>query len=1547
MTLITRDRLYNLLPAIYRLRDGVEGEPLRALLAVVEQELQILEGNISDLYDDWFIETCAEWVVPYIGDLLDVRELYADRDLTYGQQERRAYIANTLAYRRRKGTAPILEQLTRDVTGWRSRVVEFARLVNTTQNLDHLRPHSTTVNLRTQNQSPPSSSPFATQAAYSVEVRPISRGGRYNTPNIGLYIWRLQSYPLERSTARRVLLASDRAYTFNCLGQDQPLFNQPQTETNIVSLAEEINLPVRLHREPLAQELANRRQARSQGQAPRGLGYFDSDPVLQLWINRQPQPVPPEEIVIYKLEPWPTPEEIRSSALPNDADLPAPTVAVDPELGRIWWLGESAPQHVEVSYFYGFSDDVGGGTYGRAEAPDLTPSLSDADQTQIQIDPMSWVVQQEQTADPNPLATAIETWNQTVTAWEGFVRNTHIPLARISIPAVHLVQVDRAKVRQRFSPGVLGEGLSVVSGLCPTEVMITAGVAIDAQGRSLRLCQSQRFDLKQVDVAALPDGKGVLVIADHPSSPEAGKLKVIPEKTLEGYPTGTLIPLARLRLSAEHQLTQPPDQTIRLQLQPGIVQGLEVQTRPGTLETYVTAGTGVDRQGRVVVLPQNCPVDVRGYQGQTRSLVLGLPNCWGATWQIDLLAPQALKTLDYPVLHLADLEIPSVVIHQVDTDIYPQATWTRQGLAVSFSGAQITIAPGSLHPLATSPSQQPRPPVLTLEREQRLDLSAYAGRTLILWLAIAPSSGLPLHFVEPPRGQGWRNLGIVPDLNQIPGQPTVANGLIVIGDNQTYVGDLTIVLPPQRRLTIVAANGYRPHLQGAIAIQGTALAEERDRRQGELRLDGLLIEGQVQVTAGNLGQLALHHCTLVPQAGGLCVTAETPDQPACQDDSDLTLAAFFLYCLTLIGVLIRQELGISRSHPPLTLGEVLKRIVERLTLLFTEFVQKLQACFSGHGSSGQPGEPCPRDRQANSRLAISLYRTISGAIALPDTVPSLRLEDSVVDKGGLPEQFDTSGTAIAAPGAMAEILTTTVLGRTRVQQLEASNSLFTEKVTVLRHQEGCLRFCYVPEGSQTPRRYQCQPDRAFQEVLDQIPAAVSALCFQSAVVTTPALLLMGTSGEGVFRFGSIKPPATQPGSRVPGWIDATADLSNRYVTALLAYSRPLETGEANLDPQLNTVLVGTLSGQIFRGNLAPISEAGEPEPEISWQIPDWSPLPFTATNAAITTLRWVAVAAAGVEPIFLPSLWVATAGGGIWRSDLTGTNWQSVNAGLSNLNVTTLLWDAERQQLWAGTQGDGVFVLQPASQENGEETGDRWQPQNLGLSDRSITTLIQDPNGQILAGTMNGGIFALGEDKGWTALNEGLTSLKITALIAFSHSSSVASENNTDSSESHAEVVLMAGTADGQLFRSGNGGASWNAIELNLKGIDITALVVGSLTGNDTEISILAGTATGNVLRSDDGGQQWLSVQAGRPNLSQKLQIINRLQPNFTSTNYGDPGYVQLRRNCAPEICTGAEDGAELGVFNSLKQPQREANLRTSLDEYLRFGLSANIFYVT
>jgi hypothetical protein len=69
--------------------------------------------------------------------------------------------------------------------------------------------------------------------------------------------------------------------------------------------------------------------------------------------------------------------------------------------------------------------------------------------------------------------------------------------------------------------------------------------------------------------------------------------------------------------------------------------------------------------------------------------------------------------------------------------------------------------------------------------------------------------------------------------------------------------------------------------------------------------------------------------------------------------------------------------------------------------------------------------------------------------------------------------------------------------------------------------------------------------------------------------------------------------------------------------------------------------------------------------------------------------------------------------------------------------------------------------------------------------------------------------------------------------------------------------------------------------------------------------------------------------------------------PLFTSTRYGNPAYAQLDTRCSPHIRRGASDGSEMGAFNSLQQAQRQDNISQMLDEYLPFGLAAEVSYVT
>jgi hypothetical protein len=81
--------------------------------------------------------------------------------------------------------------------------------------------------------------------------------------------------------------------------------------------------------------------------------------------------------------------------------------------------------------------------------------------------------------------------------------------------------------------------------------------------------------------------------------------------------------------------------------------------------------------------------------------------------------------------------------------------------------------------------------------------------------------------------------------------------------------------------------------------------------------------------------------------------------------------------------------------------------------------------------------------------------------------------------------------------------------------------------------------------------------------------------------------------------------------------------------------------------------------------------------------------------------------------------------------------------------------------------------------------------------------------------------------------------------------------------------------------------------------------------------------------------------------ISKMYTFIDKIYPAFNSLHYPDPAYAQLSTSCPKEISAGAKDGSEMGVFKSLQQSQRLANLDAALLEYLPIELDAGIFFVT
>ena len=108
-------RLWQMLPAVYRSLDGGSVDPgrrgpLREIVNRIGAEAAVIRRSIDRMWEDQSIESCDDWIIPYIGDLLGTR-LVACLDA----RARRIDVAKTIYYRRRAGTVGLLEELASDI----------------------------------------------------------------------------------------------------------------------------------------------------------------------------------------------------------------------------------------------------------------------------------------------------------------------------------------------------------------------------------------------------------------------------------------------------------------------------------------------------------------------------------------------------------------------------------------------------------------------------------------------------------------------------------------------------------------------------------------------------------------------------------------------------------------------------------------------------------------------------------------------------------------------------------------------------------------------------------------------------------------------------------------------------------------------------------------------------------------------------------------------------------------------------------------------------------------------------------------------------------------------------------------------------------------------------------------------------------------------------------------------------------------------------------------------------------------------------------------
>jgi hypothetical protein len=1078
-------RLYARLPEIYRTRDleiarqhvspnasdadTLNSAPLFGMVRAIAGQVAAVRQDMDDLWDNFFIETCDDWVVPYLGNLVGTRLLANPVG-----QSNRLDVRNTVLWRRSKGTPTMLAALAAATTGWGAEFAEFFTMLGWTQNLNHSRPdrdheanlvdpypvsrighaddpmaHLVDLRNAADLDAPPTSlahlsRPPLGNAGTGTET--AATPGRYLPPRVGSFVRRLAIFPM-RGVTPAVDPEDSTKYTLDPLAREVPLYSRAAHAP--ISRAELQRFPDRFFGPGEQHDIAVRRHgvllaAASDAQpsfsrSERPFTFGDPAPGLKLHPAEGLRLLQPGDFVRAQ-------EHFIVTAIWR-------TAAGDVRLGALNTLRAAQ------------GDQPGG--YKADAAVTVAGQLIVRIQTGISDPSLGWG--NLPTAGPGRFPA-------TVLA----IRDDH-PYPRVARanggPAISNAYGIYKDALLAYLPA------AVVRPGSPIELVVaddgstywTAGSGAVTRGNLARIAEGQVWPAVDTThpsaVPAMLDAihrRRGLVVPDPTAlsagAPPADQLSQVPVPILiRVFLSGDLrgaLATADVRSDDPVRATYP-----ELDFPPGVWKRLtfipsksamyptapEVPGRPTLRVTALTAqiDPGFAAQFELVIRDRG-----------GRSLLIFLP-------EISFVgAPEHRFTIaDDGSTYRA--EVPSD-----DPDRLPDAAIARIGLG------QVLALEGA-YPLQRRVIARSRP------RHRELWIDPERGRFRLMPadpLLSQPAADRDLtvdyvdafsdrvgarafdrqidYALEPPSrivassGDAITALPIWRIHRTLEEAIAAAGGnqfeTIEIADSATYAVNATITGATVRRWIIRAANEprfERPCLMGpgpdalSLHVQGSPGA-------GEIELSGLLISGGGVRVDGSLARLRLTACTLDPATAGKTGSLVVADT----------------------------------SQPP--------------------------------------------------HSECILCRCITGGLWMGPGVSRLIAADSIVDRrglaiGGLTEGLNPAGDA---PARHVQLERVTLFGRLRAETLLASESLLTGVATVDDRQAGCLRFSrYDASGTAVPRRYRCVPTAESLARGDSATAVFNSLTpsrpeyAQLAGSSSPLVLIASEAGDQVGAFAASFP----------------------------------------------------------------------------------------------------------------------------------------------------------------------------------------------------------------------------------------------------------------------------------------------------------------------------------------------------------------------------------------------------------------------------------------
>jgi photosystem II stability/assembly factor-like uncharacterized protein len=221
------------------------------------------------------------------------------------------------------------------------------------------------------------------------------------------------------------------------------------------------------------------------------------------------------------------------------------------------------------------------------------------------------------------------------------------------------------------------------------------------------------------------------------------------------------------------------------------------------------------------------------------------------------------------------------------------------------------------------------------------------------------------------------------------------------------------------------------------------------------------------------------------------------------------------------------------------------------------------------------------------------------------------------------------------------------------------------------------------------------------------------------------------------------------------------------------------------------------------------------------------------------------------------AVYAGTFRGGVFRSRDQGKTWQAINGGLKRHEIKALL--ATGDGLYAGT-ADGAYLL--------DHGGDQWSVVTSGLDDILVHALAKSSDGTLFAGTSGKGVLRFkANSTGWARMEHGLKD----------HEGMI--ENFIRVLTLDPEGGIYAGTFDGGVFRSADGGMTWRPISRALPNDSIRGIVFNSR-------GLFVATGQG-IFKTTDKGRQWIPLNKGLTSMATQVLIESGSGALYVGTNSG------------------------------------------------------------